>query len=99
MLRNEKPGLLRDQTDEIGMRRRVRPAGRVMVRRAPHLVVYWLGRRLIFENYRARTRVAAAPMTIEVLEFFDDWREPGALAAHLPGYAPASLRGAVDELV
>jgi SagB-type dehydrogenase family enzyme len=68
-------------------------------RRSPYLVCYWLGRQLVFENYATRTRVTAAPLTFEVLDFFDRWRPVGSLALHLPSFSHVSLAHAVANLI
>ncbi len=70
----------------------------VAYRRSPHLVCYWAGRQLFFENYVTRKRVRAAPLAFEVLELFDRWRPAEALAKHLPQFKPAALRVALAAL-
>ena len=76
-----------------------RPPASVPVRRAPHVIVYWLGDGLIFENYRTGTRVSAAPHTLAILSLFDDWQDPAGIVRRLPQYSPASLTRTVDTLV
>lgn len=70
-----------------------------LYRRSPHLVSYWRGRQLIFENYASRTRVSAAPLTCEILHFFDRWRPAEGLVRRFSHYSPASLERAVEALV
>jgi SagB-type dehydrogenase family enzyme len=70
----------------------------VVYRRSPHLVLYWSGRQLFFENYVTRKRVRAAPLAFEVLELFDRWRPAEALARRLPQFKPAALRLALAAL-
>ena len=70
-----------------------------LYRRSPHLVSYWRGSRLIFENYASRTRVSAAPLTCEILHFFDRWRLAEALVHRFSQYSPASLEHALEALV
>lgn len=70
-----------------------------LYRRSPHLVSYWRGSRLVFENYASHTRVSAAPITSEILHLFDRWRLAEALVHRFPHYSPASLRRAVEALV
>jgi SagB-type dehydrogenase family enzyme len=70
-----------------------------LYRRSPHLVCYWLGRQLVFENYATRTRVTAAPLTCEILNFFDRWRPAGALARHLSDFSDVSLARALENLI
>lgn len=70
-----------------------------LYRRSPHLVCYWEERRLIFENYALRSRVGAAPLTCEILHFFDRWRSAGALLRQFPQYTSTSLARAITGLV
>ncbi len=72
---------------------------RIRLRRARHLVAYWRDGRLIIENYRSGARVAAAPRTIELLDFFDRWRHPSELASVFPDAARDDLAEAVGALV
>lgn len=69
------------------------------LRRARSLAVTWQDGRLTFENYLTRQVVSAEPLAVEVLGFFEDWREPAELQARLPEYRPASLAGAIAVLV
>lgn len=78
---------------------RRRPAARVSVRRAPHLVAYWLDGALVLENYRTGRRVGAAADAIELIALLDDWRDPASLAAALPGYRASSIARALTQLV
>ena len=75
-----------------------RPSSRALVRRAPHLVVYWLGNRLVFENYVSGARFTGEPEALGILAYFDDWRDPARIASAFPHYSPASLSRAVDAL-
>jgi SagB-type dehydrogenase family enzyme len=70
-----------------------------LYRRSPYLVCYWLDRQLIFENYATRTRVTAAPLTCEILNFFDRWRPAGALAYRLSDFNDVSLSRALTNLI
>lgn len=72
---------------------------KLFYRRCPFLVSYWQGSRLIFENYLRRSRVSAAPLTSEILHFFDRWRLLEALAHRFSHFSPASLVRAVEALV
>lgn len=69
------------------------------VRRTPNLVVYWSDGGLVLENYRAGTRVDAAPDAIELLALLDDWRDPASLTSALPGYRASSIARALAGLV
>ena len=70
----------------------------VLYRRAPFIVSYWSGGSLIFENFLTQQRIAANPQTATILHFFDRWRSPGELIAHLNEYKPSSLRRAIALL-
>lgn len=68
-------------------------------RRSPHIVSYWLGKQLVFENYATRTRVAAAPLTCEILHFYTRWLPAAALVKRFPQFSAASLARALAVLV
>jgi SagB-type dehydrogenase family enzyme len=70
-----------------------------LYRRSPHLISYWQGRQLIFENYALDVRVTAAPQTCEMLHFIDRWRTAAELAAHFPDYSTSSLARALTNLI
>ncbi len=53
-------------------------------RRAPTVVSYWKGRRLVFHNYFSSVQVTAPPVVAEVLHFFDTWRSAEELVAAAP---------------
>ena len=50
-------------------------------RRAPTVVSYWKGRRLVFHNYISSVQVTGPPVVADVLHFFHTWRRADALAA------------------
>lgn len=70
-----------------------------LYRRSPHLVCYWLDRQLIFENYATRTRVAAAPLTCEILHLYSRWRPAAALLWRFPRFSADSLARTLADLV
>jgi SagB-type dehydrogenase family enzyme len=70
-----------------------------LYRRSPHLVFYWSGKKLVFENFYARTKVQAAPLLFQLLSFFDTWRSPAAFEDHFPKISPAILRAGLSVLV
>jgi SagB-type dehydrogenase family enzyme len=70
----------------------------LLFRRTPHLVSYWEGNRLLFENYATGARVTAPLLATEILHFCGRWRSFAALAAHFDGYSRSSLRAAVNNL-
>jgi SagB-type dehydrogenase family enzyme len=70
-----------------------------LYRRSPHVVSYWSGRELVFENYSTQTRVAATPRTCEILHCFDRWRPAGVLALQFPDRSVDSLARALADLI
>src|SRR5882672_25724 len=68
-------------------------------RRSPHLIFYWSGNRMVFENYYARSKVFAAPLLFELLSFFDTWRGAGAFARRFPQFDSAVLGSGLSVLV
>jgi len=71
---------------------------REVYRRSPHLVCYWWGGELVVENYVNRTRVAATPLTCELLHFFDRWLPASAVAKPFPAYQEDFLARALTDL-
>jgi SagB-type dehydrogenase family enzyme len=63
------------------------------------LVCYWRGDQLIFENYAIRRRVAAAPITCEILHYYDRWRPASALVRRFPQFRAASVARASVDLI
>ena len=76
------------------MRKRRKP----LFRRSLHVVCYWLGAKLVFQNYATGARVTADPLTCQVLDFFDEWRPAEALARRFGSYTRASLKKALVRL-
>jgi SagB-type dehydrogenase family enzyme len=70
-----------------------------LYRRFPYVVCYWEGQQLVFENYATGTSVAAAPITFEILNCFDQWRPASALAHNFPQFSTSSLARALADLV
>lgn len=70
-----------------------------LYRRSPYVVCYWEAQQLIFENYATGTRVAAAPITFDILNCFDEWRPASALAHAFPQFSAKSLTRALLELI
>jgi hypothetical protein len=68
-------------------------------RRSPHLICYWNGGQLVFENYAMRVRVAASPRTCEILHFFDRWRSVDEFVRHFPDASASSLSRALTGLI
>ena len=65
------------------------------LRRSPFLVSYWQGKRLCFENYLTRKKIAASIETAAMLDFFSSWKREEAMFRRWPEYTAQSLRLAV----
>lgn len=72
---------------------------RRLYRRSPCVIAAWVSDQLVFENYVTRVRVAAAPVTCEVLDACSEWRTEEELARLLPHYQDKSVRAALRQLV
>ena len=70
----------------------------VRYRRSPCVVATWISDRLVFENYATHKRVAAAPITCQVLDYFTEWKGTAELSHAFPRYSQKSLVSAVREL-
>jgi hypothetical protein len=68
-------------------------------RRSPHLIFYWSGNRMVFENYFTHSKVYAAPLLFEFLNFFDTWRGAKSFERRFPQFDPAVLRSGLSVLV
>jgi SagB-type dehydrogenase family enzyme len=71
----------------------------IRYRRSPHLVFYWSGKRMVFENYYTRSKVYAAPLLFELLSFFDTWRGARAFEHRFPQFDSSVLRSGLSILV
>jgi SagB-type dehydrogenase family enzyme len=71
----------------------------VRLRRARALLAYWRDGRATFENYLTRRVVSAEPVVVQILSFFEEWREPADLAGELRQFTPGSVRRALTALV
>jgi len=69
------------------------------LRRSPFLVSYWQDKRLCFENYLTRKKIAASIETAALLDFFSGWKREEAMFRRWPEYTPQSLRLAIRRLV
>jgi len=72
---------------------------RKRLRRSRAITIAWRQGKLTFQNFLTRQVVSAAPETVGVLDFFDDWRAPAELVAAMPEYTPASVGRALASLV
>jgi len=70
----------------------------VRLRRARTIFAYWQGKELVFANFRTRVSVAAHPLTAQILDFFDRWRQPEDLVCDIPQYSASSVRAAIEQL-
>jgi SagB-type dehydrogenase family enzyme len=71
----------------------------VRLRRAKTVFAYWSEKKLIFENYRTRVAIAAAPVTAEVLDLLEGWCSPSRLYGWLPEYTCSSIDRALRGLI
>jgi SagB-type dehydrogenase family enzyme len=71
----------------------------VVYRRARHIVCYWDDRWLVCHNYATGYRTRASPMLARILQAFDHWRPPDALAMALPDAKPSTHRLLLQRLV
>ena len=69
------------------------------LRRARTIFAYWKGKELVFVNYRTRISVTAHPLTAQLLDFFNGWRQPEDLVGDIPQYSASSVRAAMEQLV
>ena len=68
------------------------------LRRSPHVVSYWDGSQLIYENYLTQVRITALPVCTAILSLFDAWRSPQEIRALLGGYSASSVDRTVEKL-
>jgi len=73
--------------------------GSRLYRRSPCVIAAWISDHLVFENYATRVRVAAAPVTCEVLDACSEWLTEEELARLLPHYQEKSVRTTLHQLV
>ena len=71
----------------------------VRLRRAHTLLTYWKNGQLVFENYRTRVCITAAPETLAILDFFGRWRRPDELISQFSEYTRESVQAALRQLV
>src|SRR5215469_8447607 len=68
------------------------------LRRARTIFIYWKTGKLVFENFRTKTAITAVPLSTQILDFFDRWRQPEQFFLEMPQYSQASVRAALEEL-
>lgn len=68
------------------------------LRRAVTVAIYWRKNELIIENYLSGNRVAAAPLTVVVLDFFGRWRTPSEFYRKFARYERTSLAFSLRQL-
>jgi SagB-type dehydrogenase family enzyme len=71
----------------------------VRYRRSASLVFYWSDGRPCLENYARRSRTAAAPLVLEVLDFLDEWRSLTEIESRFEHLPKAPLRRLLSALV
>jgi SagB-type dehydrogenase family enzyme len=70
------------------------------IRRSPHLVMYWLGSKLYYDNYLTQTRIVADPLVCKLLDFFSTWRSLNDAIAFLEEHhTHGSIRRAIAQLL
>jgi SagB-type dehydrogenase family enzyme len=72
---------------------------RLRWRRASSLFAYWIGSRLVVENYRTGEALSAHPVTARVLHIFSDWCSLDAVRRELPEFSAQSVRQSIRQLV
>jgi SagB-type dehydrogenase family enzyme len=70
-----------------------------LYRRSPFLIVYWLSRVLIAENYLTHQKIASDPLAIRILDFFSGGRSVAELLRAFPEERPNVLKEAVRSLL
>lgn len=70
-----------------------------LLRRSPWLVFHWRDRQLYIHNYRTRVYLAAKPVVLELLSFFDPPRRAADLPPLMPDLPADSVLQAVEDLV
>jgi SagB-type dehydrogenase family enzyme len=68
------------------------------LRRAVTVAIYWRKNELVIENYLTGNRVAAAPLTVVVLDFFGRWRTPAEFYRKFARYERTSLAFSLRQL-
>jgi SagB-type dehydrogenase family enzyme len=86
---------------QFGQMTPMQPRARMttLYRRSPNLVFYWSGKKLVLENYYARSKVRASPLVFQLLSFFDSWRRAETIENHFPQFSAAALRAGLSVLV
>jgi SagB-type dehydrogenase family enzyme len=69
------------------------------VRTSPHLVIYFQGRDLIFENYIMRQSFRGTPHTILLLDYFKKWSTIAQASRALSDYTQKSIVDSVRNLL
>jgi len=73
--------------------------GKLRLKRAGTILVYWKADRLILENFRTRVAISADPISIRLLHLLSDWRRPEQMLRELPEYSQESVASALDLLL
>jgi len=68
-------------------------------KRALALSIHWQDEQLAFSNYLQQHCVSGHPLTVQVLDYFSDWRSLDEVVAHFTQYSPQSLRKTLAQLV
>jgi SagB-type dehydrogenase family enzyme len=70
-----------------------------LLRRCPCLVFYWQGQETFIENYLTHDCVAAQPLALQLLTFFERPRRASDLVAAMPGVPADRILEAVEGLI
>ncbi len=70
----------------------------VLLRRSPYLVFYWEGGKLLIQNYLSHVTVAADPIVLRLLGFFEQPRRTAELVAAIAAERKNVILQAVDNL-
>jgi SagB-type dehydrogenase family enzyme len=68
------------------------------LRRAVTVAIYWQQNELVIENYFSGNRIASAPLTVAVLDFFSRWRMPSEFYRKFARYEKTSLVRSLRQL-
>jgi SagB-type dehydrogenase family enzyme len=69
------------------------------IRRAHSLAMAWLDGCLVFTNYLTQVSASAAPETVRILHYFENWAEPSHLFSAMPEYSRRSLLAGIRDLL
>ena len=92
LARGEPVGLAKKKSVRRRMKKEVR------YQRCASVVIYWLGGRLVYENFAVGSRITAEPFVCSMLEFCGEGRSLAEVQLHLKQYDKDSVRRTLEEL-